>query len=429
MKAILSSLGTLRGSGPLAGAASVAAALALVALASGHGLVAAFLAGGAIGLALPRFFLPLVRDRIDPVPGRPEERRADALHETIGLLLDAVPVALIVIARNGRIVHANPEARRTLPRLPIGAHHASVLRAPEWVAAIGEALVDGCPRRITFAASPGRERLLDARIAPLPRAAFLSDGDGLLVMIEDRTEARRAEQLRSDFIANASHELRTPLASIVGYVETLQNHARDDPEARERFLAVMAREAGRMQRLVDDLMSLSRIEMSEHLRPEGIAVPAEIAAEAALALQPVAEAASARIEIDLPRSGAPAVACDRDQIYQVFSNLIDNAIKYGGPGVTIRVAEAGPSRAFPNRIGITVSDDGPGIAREHLPRLTERFYRASIGQSRHRGGTGLGLAIVKHILHRHEGKLEIVSTVGKGSAFTVWLPALPSDPS
>ena len=243
------------------------------------------------------------------------------------------------------------------------------------------------------------------------------------MQIEDRTETRRAEQLRSDFIANASHELRTPLASIIGYIETLQNHARDDPEARERFLAIMAREAGRMQRLVDDLMSLSRIELTEHVRPVEAWSLNRIAAESAAALLPVAAPAGRRARDRPARRAGARVLGDRDQLAQVFTNLIDNAMKYGGSGRDgariRRRAEPGASRtatASPSRT------TGPGIAREHIHRLTERFYRVNVASSRNKGGTGLGLAIVKHILNRHEGRLEIASTPGKGSAFTVWLP-------
>jgi two-component system phosphate regulon sensor histidine kinase PhoR len=262
---------------------------------------------------------------------------------------------------------------------------------------------------------------LEARVGLLPPGdAFGPEVQGI-VQIEDRTETRRSEQLRSDFIANASHELRTPLASIIGYIETLQNHARNDPEARERFLGIMAREAGRMQRLVDDLMSLSRIEMSEHVRPVEEWSLTQIAAESAAALQPVALHHGVMLEIEVA-PGDARVLGDRDQLEQVFTNLIDNAMKYGGEGGTVRVMAAPASRAHPNRVGVTVADDGPGIPREHIHRLTERFYRVSAVSSRNKGGTGLGLAIVKHILNRHGGRLEIVSEPGKGSAFTVWLP-------
>ena len=276
-----------------------------------------------------------------------------------------------------------------------------------------------------FATHQGRERFFAARIGMLPTEVAFGPEALAIVQIEDRTDYRRTEQLRSDFIANASHELRTPLASVIGYIETLQNHARNDPEARERFLGIMAREAGRMQRLVDDLMSLSRIEMTEHVRPCEAVSLNQIATESATALLPVAARREVTLEILVPATGAQ-VPGDRDQLAQVFTNLIDNAMKYAGKGATVRVLATPPSKAHPSRHGVTVADDGPGIPREHVHRLTERFYRVSVTSSRDKGGTGLGLAIVKHIVNRHEGRLEIASTVGSGSAFTVWLPQ--SDP-
>ena len=272
-----------------------------------------------------------------------------------------------------------------------------------------------------FLTHQGQERSFEARVGLLPPGdAFGPESQGI-VQIEDRTDQRRAEQLRSDFIANASHELRTPLASIIGYIETLQHHAKNDPDARERFLAIMGREAGRMQRLVDDLMSLSRIEMSEHVRPVEEVSLTQIAAESAAALLPVALRQGVTLEIGAA-SGDARVQGDRDQLEQVFTNLIDNAMKYAGEGAKVRVRPAAPSRAHPSRVGVTVEDDGPGIPREHIHRLTERFYRVNAASSRNKGGTGLGLAIVKHILNRHGGRLEIASEPGGGSAFTVWLP-------
>ena len=336
-------------------------------------------------------------------------------------LIEKLPTPLLLLSRTGRVAYANPAAREALPTLRLDAHYASVLRAPAFVEAVAATLADGGDRRVRFTADPGRERFLEARVALLPPGGAFGPEELAIVQIEDQTEARRAEALRSDFIANASHELRTPLAALIGYIETLQHHARDDAEARERFLAIMGREAGRMQRLVDDLMSLSRIEMTEHLRPVEAWSLAEIAAESVLVLTPVARQQGVTIEVDLPAEG-DRVLGDRDQLAQVFANLIDNAMKYGGAGATVRVRAAGPDRAHPSRVGVAVEDDGPGIEREHLHRLTERFYRVSAATSRNKGGTGLGLAIVKHILNRHHGRLEISSTPGKGSVFTVWLP-------
>jgi two-component system, OmpR family, phosphate regulon sensor histidine kinase PhoR len=419
--------------------------LVVPAAAAGATALAAVLGAPPLLAAAAGFLGALALDRLLPVPGRtaPEPALPDRAVEAgaappgsapagtpqsmpARAVVDALPMPLLAISAGGRVVHANPAARASFPRLVPGGHYSGLIRAPEFVAAVETGLSGGGGGTVAFAAAPGRERIFDARLSSLP-----ADGGGfggearLLVQVEDRTESRRAERLRSDFIANASHELRTPLASIIGYIETLQNHARDDPGARERFLRIMEREAGRMQRLVDDLMSLSRIELSEHVRPRAPCAITDIAGEAASALLPIAGSEEVRLEIALPGT-SPVVPGDRDQLYQVFSNLVDNAIKYAGRGATVRLATAPPSRAFPGCVGVSVSDDGPGIPREHLPRLTERFYRVSAGQSRTRGGTGLGLAIVKHILNRHEGRLEIVSAIGKGSTFTVWLPCGPA---
>ncbi len=340
----------------------------------------------------------------------------------VGGMLDRLPVPLLVIARNGRVSHANAAAQRALPRVEIGSHYTRVIRSPAFIDAMTGIFHGSRETTLEFSAHEGSERFFEARIGLLPADTGFGSEIHAIVQIEDRTRTQKAEQLRSDFIANASHELRTPLASIIGYVETLQNHAREDPEARERFLAIMAREAGRMQRLVDDLMSLSRIEMSEHDRPDRTLSLNRVAADSASAFLPIAERDDIRLLIEVPDAGAE-VAGDHDQLAQVFGNLVDNAMKYGGPGTEIRVSPAPPSPAHPGRCGVSVSDTGPGIDRAHLSRLTERFYRVNVGQSRSRGGTGLGLAIVKHILNRHRGRLEIVSEPGRGSTFTIWLPS------
>jgi two-component system phosphate regulon sensor histidine kinase PhoR len=362
------------------------------------------------------------QDGSEPPPAPRAEPQVEGVPSAFGrALIDTLPAPLMIITGTGRVAFANPAAHEALPRLQPGLHFANLIRAPAFVEAVSATLADGQERRFEFATHQGRERFFEARVGQLPAGVAFGPEAQAIVQIEDRTEHRRAERLRTDFIANASHELRTPLASIIGYIETLQNHARNDPKARETFLAIMAREAARMQRLVDDLMSLSRIEMTEHLRPVEEWSLDRIAADSASALQPLAAQQDVTLEIDLSEDGG-LVLGDRDQLAQVFGNLIDNAMKYGGPGSRVRVFSAAPSKAHPNRVGVTVSDNGPGIPREHVHRLTERFYRVNASASRARGGTGLGLAIVKHILNRHEGKLEIVSAPGRGSAFTVWLP-------
>jgi two-component system phosphate regulon sensor histidine kinase PhoR len=404
------------------GLAALSAALALSPL-------AAF----AAGLMLVLVAAALARPKPEPPRKLPEPAPAPRGEALVGMpqgfgraLIEKLPTPLLVISRTGRVVYANPAAHGVLPRLEPGAHFASLIRAPAFVEVVNASLDDGGERGVRFTTHQGRERFYEARVGRLPAGASFGPEAQAIVQLEDRTEARRAEQLRSDFIANAGHELRTPLASIIGYIETLQHHAREDEEARERFLGIMAREAGRMQRLVDDLMSLSRIEMSEHVRPVEAWSLNAIAHEAATALVPIARQQGVELAIELEPAGARVLG-DRDQLAQVFANLIDNAMRYSGAGSRVRVFAADPSRAHPNRHGVTVEDDGPGIAREHIHRLTERFFRVNAGHSRAKGGTGLGLAIVKHILNRHEGRLEIVSTFGAGSAFTVWVPAAEAD--
>jgi two-component system phosphate regulon sensor histidine kinase PhoR len=272
-------------------------------------------------------------------------------------------------------------------------------------------------------------REMSARVIPLDPP--LADGGRLLVVLADRTRERAVEKMRADFVANASHELRTPLASLIGFIETLRGPASDDAAARERFLGIMAEQSERMRRLIDDLLGLSRIEVSEHLPPKGRADLAEIVAAEAEAMAPLLASRHARIELD---AAAPALAepAEAEQVAQVVRNLLENAIRYGRVGGVVRVSVArveGPVPAgaarTPPRPGVllSVADDGPGIAPEHIPRLTERFYRVDKGRSRNAGGTGLGLAIVKHIMARHRGQLWIESVEGEGSVFRVWWPA------
>jgi two-component system, OmpR family, phosphate regulon sensor histidine kinase PhoR len=238
------------------------------------------------------------------------------------------------------------------------------------------------------------------------------------------TESKRSDQLRADFVANAGHELKTPLATLIGFIETLLGPARDDPAAHERFLGIMNEQARRMARLVDDLLSLSRIELNEHVAPTE-RVPLEpVIEEVARGLELPAAERGIRVISELPED-LPEVLGDEDELAQVFQNLLINAIKYGRPQTEVKVTGiVGGERAAP-QVAIAVSDRGEGIAAEHLPRLTERFYRVDNARSRELGGTGLGLAIVKHIVNRHRGRLEIASTLGEGSTFTVWLRAAP----
>ncbi|WP_112321794.1 ATP-binding protein [Oceanibium sediminis] len=361
-----------------------------------------------------------------PVPDQAPARDAPPLPGGFGqALLQRLPAPLIVVGQDRRLTYVNPAAHGMLPQARVGAHYSNATRAPGFIEAVESVLRDGRDRSFTFTQLQDQERHYEARASYLPEGAGGAFGDGaqVLVLIEDRTRDKAMLQTRSDFVANASHELRTPLASILGYIETLQGHARDDPEARELFLGIMLQQASRMQRLVDDLMSLNRIELNAHQRPEARIPLRRTVAEAAEALFPLASRSDVLLMLDLDLDqGDVEVLADRDQISQVTVNLIDNAIKYGRSGGRVRVVPAEKDPRFPGMTGVSVIDEGPGIAREHIPRITERFYRVSNKKSAEVGGTGLGLAIIKHIMTRHGGTLDIQSKPGEGSRFTIWLP-------
>jgi len=250
-------------------------------------------------------------------------------------------------------------------------------------------------------------------------------GGRILIQIHDLTAVRRAEELRADFVANASHELRTPLAAVSGFIDTLRGHARNDAEARDRFLEIMNVEASRMRRLIDDLLSLTRIELNEHNPPAGVVDVVALVKGAARALSPLAQADEIGIEI-APEEPLLVVG-DRDELTQVFQNLIHNAIKYGREKSAVRVSfgrvESG-SRREGGQIFVAVEDEGEGIPREAIPRLTERFYRVDVKRSRERGGTGLGLAIVKKIVVEHGGTISAGESALGGARLRVRIPAL-----
>jgi two-component system, OmpR family, phosphate regulon sensor histidine kinase PhoR len=338
------------------------------------------------------------------------------------VVADALEDPLLILGADRRIRRANRAARELFGSHLIGADLAAALRQPEILRAADQALLLGTSAT-TEIALPGRlPRALFASVRALPGtdSADPQVSAGVVLALHDVTELRRIERLRSDFVANASHELRTPLASLIGFVETLRGPAKDDAQARARFLAIMQEQAARMERLVSDLLSLSRIEITERTPPvDRVALPT-IARAAAAEFEAKARERKMTIRVEAA-DDLPPVLGDADQLAQVVHNLVDNAIKYGRGGAEIRVeiARAGDGRA----VSLQVEDQGEGIAPEHLPRLTERFYRIDASRSRAQGGTGLGLAIVKHIVNRHGGKLEIESELGRGSRFRVILPA------
>ena len=331
-------------------------------------------------------------------------------------LLDALPVGLMVVASDGSIRFANRHAAELFGLPATGGLAVATIRARRLLDCIEGALQQGRADTVDFSLSRSGDAYLRAHVRPV------EGGQGeLVVAVEDQTEARRAGELHRDFVANASHELKTPLAAVSAIIETLLGHARDDPAATERFLGMLAAQTGRMTRLVEDLLSLNRIELNERVAPREPQDISGVLGEVVDTLRASADQAGVRLDYE-PPPGQPQVRGDRNELCQLFRNLIDNAIKYGGPGTEVRLTTVPCSPDAPGLLGIAVRDTGPGIARQHIPRLTERFYRVSVKRSREKGGTGLGLAIVKHIINRHRGRLEIESRLGEGSSFTVWLP-------
>jgi two-component system phosphate regulon sensor histidine kinase PhoR len=358
------------------------------------------------------------------------QRRADQTASSAASVLDNLPVAdlaaavpdpLFVFDANGVVVHANAAAAVSFGSVGQGMVLQMKFRAPEMQELIQRVLSTGMRGSIDYAERVPVERVF--RVVATP----VGSDTGLFVLIfKDQSEARRIDRMRADFIANASHELRTPLASIAGFIETLRGPAKNDAAARENFLQIMQNQTGRMARLIDDLLSLSRLEMKPYLGP-GSRVDVRETVESVIdTLNPQAREFGVVIARELPADPVQ-VPGNRDELFQVFENLLENACKYGQSGgkvvVSIEQSSAGPEP----EVTVSFRDFGPGIAEEHIPRITERFYRVDVETSRAQKGTGLGLAIVKHILTRHNARLSIKSKVGEGATFTVHLPAGKTD--
>jgi len=353
--------------------------------------------------------------------------------ESLGRMLDSVPAPLFALDRNRQVVAANAAAGKLFGGTITGRNLLAFLRHPPLVDAVEACEAGRQTGPVDLPESQGRggQRRLVARLQTIrPPLA----GASVMVLLEDTTAAERALTLRRDFVANVSHELKTPIAALLGFIETLMGPARDDPLARQRFLGIMRGEAERMNRLVSELLSLSRIEMNEHQPPSGRADLGNILKTVRDSLSLKAE--QRQIKIVFPGlAELPTIPGDSDELTQAIQNLVDNAVKYSPEGGEILVSYqliADPVacreklqgiRAPKGMISLSVIDQGDGIAKEHIPRLTERFYRVDAARSRELGGTGLGLAIVKHIVHRHRGSLDIDSEPGKGSTFTLFLPA------
>ncbi len=346
--------------------------------------------------------------------------------DLLSALVQAVPMAMIAADANARILRSNDLAEALLGTGIVGRPCSSVLRHPSFLAAVDRALRGERPDPAPVVFSlQGVD--LNLRVHAVP--VDLPEGRGAIVTFEDRSALEQAESMRRDFVANVSHELRTPLTALVGFIETLRGPARNDETVRDRFLSIMEREAGRMIRLVNDLLSLSRVEAEERQRPSARVDLSQLVRTAVQPLRPQAVESGVGIEI-VGDPGPIPVPGDADQLTQVIQNLVENAVKYaGGELVTIRLTRIPREPVLRGPAAMMeVIDRGEGIDSMHLPRLTERFYRVDTHRSREKGGTGLGLAIVKHIVNRHRGRMRIESERGKGSNFIVLLPQAVTEP-
>jgi two-component system phosphate regulon sensor histidine kinase PhoR len=369
--------------------------------------------------------LATVLHRLDRALSEERARRAET-DRLLRTLLDALPDPLLVVGAGRTVASANPAAKRLFGHDPVTKPLEASLRDPGVLAAVDQALQGHGQTQLNLRLPGPPPRAFGVEIVPIQLRARTA----ALIGLRELTEQLMIERMRSDFVANASHELRTPLAALSGFIETLDGPARDDAPARAKFLKTMAAEAARMTRLVNDLLSLSRIEASEHQPPSDRVDLIACLETVVDTLQAYAMSRNVILEQRWPER-LPAIAGDRDQLIQLMTNLIDNAIKYGGEGgragISCEHLAAAPPGAGPlsgrPAVRVVVDDHGPGIAREHLPRVTERFFRVDPARSRQLGGTGLGLAIVKHILRRHRGHLAIASELGHGTTVTVYLPA------
>ncbi|MCL2716294.1 MAG: ATP-binding protein [Alphaproteobacteria bacterium] len=338
----------------------------------------------------------------------------------VAAVLAAMPDPVVLLDRAGRVLHLNAAAARLAPALRRNEPAQFALRSPEIIAALRAAIATAQESRTAYLNHGALQRWMELIIAPVRMPTpFGGIHKCLLLTFHDKTEVMRVEEMRADFVANASHELRTPLAALSGFIETLQGPAKDDPSARARFLGIMQTQAARMACLINDLLSLSRVELHAHVRPETRVDLVSIVHQVVEGLEPLTRERQVEIDTDLPEE-AILITGDREELLRLVENLVENALKYGASGGRVRVS----LKTSAPEIHVVVRDFGPGIAPEHLPRLTERFYRVDLGDSRSQGGTGLGLALVKHILNRHGGRLLIESELHKGATFTACFPEI-----
>lgn len=341
----------------------------------------------------------------------------------VNAVVGGMPDPAVLLDRAGRVLHFNAAAAQLAPALRRNEFAQFALRSPEIIAALREAIANTEVRRTTYLDHVPGDRWMELVVTPVMVPTAFGGADHLILMtFHDQTPLRRVEEMRADFVANASHELRTPLAALSGFIDTLQGPARDDAKARERFLGIMHTQATRMARLIDDLLSLSRVELSAHVRPDVMIDLVPIIRQVTDSLEMLASERQVTIESDLP-STSVMIAGDREELLRLSENLIENALKYGASGGRVIVSlKQDVAADMGLEVRFQVRDFGPGIAPEHLPRLTERFYRVDVGDSRAQGGTGLGLSLVRHILIRHRGRLLVESVLKQGATFTACFP-------
>jgi len=420
--------------------------LLLLAATGALGLIEALSAFGVIASVAVAYFAGSAA-RVPRAFNEPaaDPQAAGPVHASPALLM-ALPLPALEIGPGQKIAAYNRAADDLfqLTSLPF-ARASAVIRSPVLLAAIDQALDRSLPGPFSAELETGPDETWRAHVSRIPA------GRNVLVLLEDLTPVKRAARARADFLANASHELRTPLTAISGFIETMRGPAKDDTAAWPRFLDIMAGESDRMSRLIADLLSLSRIESSEHVLPRGREDFSEIVSAAVAALQPIAAEQGIRLHLADAAAPLPEITAHRDELIQVVENLVSNAVKYSRPGSEVSVSfGASPSLAearvrasqtwelsgrmtllqalarsqLPEpAVWLRVEDQGPGIEREHLPRLGERFYRADQSRGGKITGTGLGLAIVKHIMAHHRGGLAVETRMGQGTAFGVWMPA------
>ncbi|MEE2525457.1 ATP-binding protein [Hyphobacterium sp. HN65] len=436
---------------------AIAIAVLLILLFSGAiSLPVALTAVGAIAAMSFIYYLlasPASPDSRPAEPDQGENRITANEASTSGAMLENLPFPVLLVGSGGRIERANPAAHEYLGLGSESGLLSASLRQPKVLEAVSSVLRGDGGKIVEYSTFAPIESHVRVHVIPLKSGDNGAFPWRALLVLADETASKRAERMRGDFLANASHELRTPLASLAGFIETLKGHAREDIEARDKFLNIMQDQTERMGRLINDLLSLGRVEMDEHVPPSGDTDLSGMTQDTIDSLTPLAK--SKGITIDFEGDAEARVVGDRDQLFEIAQNLIENAIKYSNPNTRIvcdvhanvgreeidrltnslgreagRLTITSPALTGGRRYAILrVRDAGSGIERRHLPRLTERFYRVDGQKSGPKEGTGLGLAIVKHIISRHRGGFFVESRPGEGTVFSVCIPSQKARPS